>query len=427
VSLYKRCSADEPAMLKDGTRNPLRCAGSPKCDHHWWYDFRVNGRRYRATTETSNKNQAKAIEAKERSRILEGKHQIRRQPDVTFSQAAREYLDLYAIPHNKSPQRAKEAIEVLKREFGGMLLTQITPFTIEAWKAKRLAGTYRGHGQKSAPKPVQPATVNRELNVLSAILAKQVEWKKLVESPARQVPRLKVENTRTRILSEAEEDRLLAALPLQARRITQVALLTGARIGEVLGLTWDEVTATELTFRHTKNGTARSVPMTETLRQLLATVRRRGTFVFMSRPGRRRPTATRYTPNGFRHTFRRAVERAGLDGDKVTPHTLRHTVLSRMVAAGHDDFTVMSISGHRSTRMLQRYAHPQQAHRLAAMESVTRRSVTKVPENLDTNRSQGADEAALDDAESSDLLGKCGAQYWIRTSDPRRVKAVLYR
>lgn len=86
--------------------------------------------------------------------------------------------------------------------------------------------------------------------------------------------------------------------------------------------------------------------------------------------GKGKAEATRYTANGFRHTFRRAVERAGLDGAKVTPHTMRHTVLSRRVAAGHDDHTVMEISGHRSTRMLQRYTHPQRAHCVAALQSV---------------------------------------------------------
>ena len=38
-------------------------------------------------------------------------------------------------------------------------------------------------------------------------------------------------------------------------------------------------------------------------------------------------------------------------------HTLRHTALSRMIAAGYDDYTVMEISGHISTGMLARYTH----------------------------------------------------------------------
>ena len=51
------------------------------CEHHWFYDFRVNQKRYRQTTETANKQLANSIKAKERSRVLEGRHHIRRQPD----------------------------------------------------------------------------------------------------------------------------------------------------------------------------------------------------------------------------------------------------------------------------------------------------------------------------------------------------------
>jgi len=32
-------------------------------------------------------------------------------------------------------------------------------------------------------------------------------------------------------------------------------------------------------------------------------------------------------------------------------HTLRHTALSRMIAEGYDDYTVMEISGHSSTQV----------------------------------------------------------------------------
>jgi hypothetical protein len=64
-SLRKRCGP----QFEEG--HPLRCLSSPKCEHHWFYDFRVNRRRYRATTETANKQEAKKFAAKERRRILE--------------------------------------------------------------------------------------------------------------------------------------------------------------------------------------------------------------------------------------------------------------------------------------------------------------------------------------------------------------------
>jgi integrase len=44
--------------------------------------------------------------------------------------------------------------------------------------------------------------------------------------------------------------------------------------------------------------------------------------------------------------------RAGITTGDVTLHTLRHTALSRMIASGYDDYTVMEISGRSSTRML---------------------------------------------------------------------------
>ncbi|HEY3382111.1 MAG TPA: hypothetical protein VGK32_10110 [Vicinamibacterales bacterium] len=44
--------------------------------------------------------------------------------------------------------------------------------------------------------------------------------------------------------------------------------------------------------------------------------------------------------------------------------------ISRMIAEGHNDHTVMALSGHSSTRMLERYTHPTQEHKIGALESI---------------------------------------------------------
>jgi integrase len=80
-------------------------------------------------------------------------------------------------------------------------------------------------------------------------------------------------------------------------------------------------------------------------------------------------TEDRYTTNGVRHVFNRAVERAGTRTGDVTLHTLRHTALSRMIDRGYDDDTVMAISGHSSTRMLARYTHPSEERKTEALGS----------------------------------------------------------
>ena len=68
-------------------------------------------------------------------------------------------------------------------------------------------------------------------------------------------------------------------------------------------------------------------------------------------------------------TFKSALKRAQIGPGDVTLHTLRHTALSRMIDAGYDDYTVMAISGHSSTRMLARYAHPTEMRKVEALDS----------------------------------------------------------
>ena len=129
----KRCSRER--LLDDGTPNPWLCGTSPRCDHHWHYYFRVNGRRYRASTETHDKRQAEDIEARERSRILDGRHGIRRQPDITFKQFAINYLRDHAGLHKKSAKRDREILKTLNRFFASAILHEITSHRIEQFNA----------------------------------------------------------------------------------------------------------------------------------------------------------------------------------------------------------------------------------------------------------------------------------------------------
>ncbi|HEU4891467.1 MAG TPA: hypothetical protein VFT47_07940 [Vicinamibacterales bacterium] len=86
----------------------------------------MNGRRYRASTETHDKRQAENIEARERSRILDGRHGIRRQPDITFKEFATIYPRDHADLHKKSAKRDREILKTLNRFFGSTILHEIT-------------------------------------------------------------------------------------------------------------------------------------------------------------------------------------------------------------------------------------------------------------------------------------------------------------
>jgi Phage integrase family len=109
--------------------------------------------------------------------------------------------------------------------------------------------------------------------------------------------------------------------------------------------------------------------------------------------------------------------RADITTGNVTLHTLRHTALSRMIADGFDDYTVMAVSGHSSTRMLERYTHPTEERKIGALN---------LPP-LSTNCPQRSEAPEDELRELKDLLEKGGGRQEARTPDLRVANATRNR
>lgn len=80
--------------------------------------------------------------------------------------------------------------------------------------------------------------------------------------------------------------------------------------------------------------------------------------------------------------FLRSVIRAQLDPDKVTPHTMRHTAITRLVKAGVDLPTIQRISGHKTLAMVLRYTHVHGLHIDAAIDALSRPIPNAVTQEL---------------------------------------------
>ena len=92
---------------------------------------------------------------------------------------------------------------------------------------------------------------------------------------------------------------------------------------------------------------------------------RRGEYVFV------KPTSSPYTSV---RGFRSACQRAGLS--KVTPHTLRHTFASRLLASGVDPIMATKLGGWSSIKMLDCHAHADPSRMAEAVEKLVRNSST---------------------------------------------------
>jgi len=285
------------------------------------------------------------------------------QPD-TARYRLRDLLARYereVLPRKRPGTQAHQAAQLTwwTQQLGPLRLDQLTPARLTACR-ERLAETRA------------PATVNRYLAVLSHAFTVAIqEWGWLEASPLRRVRRLREPQGRIRCLDDAERQGLLVACAQSPNRlllpVVVLALSTGARKQELLGLTWREVDWRRecVLLLVTKTGERRSVPLTGRARtelQTLAKVRRLDTaLVFPRRDGR--------APLDIRHAWQQAVQQAGLEDFRF--HDLRHCCASYLAMHGASLMEIAEVLGHKTLQMVKRYAHLTEAHTAQVVARMT--------------------------------------------------------
>jgi len=204
------------------------------------------------------------------------------------------------------------------------------------------------------------------------------------------IPRNVAEGERPRSSRERQSDSVKALSPVQVRALLAaargtrnealyvVALHTGLRQGELLGLKWSDVGAGNVSVRRslkvtdrgldfgpTKNkASRRSVPLNRTAAGVLKAHRARQNeeriaartwrdtdLVFPNRVGK--PMDHN---NLYYREYKPLLRRAGLEG--FTFHALRHTFATALFSSGEHPKKVQSLLGHSSiTQTMDTYSH----------------------------------------------------------------------
>ena len=122
----------------------------------------------------------------------------------------------------------------------------------------------------------------------------------------------------------------------------------------------------------------------------------------------------------LRRDFKQAIVKAGLTPFRF--HDLRHSFASRLAMQGTNDRTLQTLMGHKSQRMILRYAHLGPTHLLNALEGLVKDSPPKIGTDTKTDTREilriGGE---LKIAES---IENTGAGNGIRTRDPRLGKTI---
>jgi integrase/recombinase XerD len=161
-------------------------------------------------------------------------------------------------------------------------------------------------------------------------------------------------------LAESEVDSLLAAAakkPGPAHAALEILYATGMRISELLALPSSALTddASVLLIRG-KGGRERIVPLSRAAREAAAAMTM-GSPASMKWlfPGRDKRHAM--TRQGFARALKTVAIDAGLDAARVSPHVLRHSFASHLLARGADLRSLQMLLGHADIASTQIYTH----------------------------------------------------------------------
>ncbi|MEM7018887.1 MAG: site-specific integrase [Pseudomonadota bacterium] len=245
-----------------------------------------------------------------------------------------------------------------RNRLGAYALANITPALITECRDELLA-----EGLKND-------TVHHYLATLSTMFTTAInDWQWLKDNPCKRIRKPKRSRGHERYLSEHEKDTLLNACQASPNphlyTAVVIALHTGARKSEILNLSWADIDfkRQRLTFRDTKNGETRSVPLKGQALEILRArtrIRRIDTdFVFPNHEGE---------PADIRKAWENARAKAELENFRF--HDLRHTAASYLAMNGASLLEIAEILGHKTLSMVKRYTHLTESHTAGVVENM---------------------------------------------------------
>lgn len=308
-----------------------------KTNGRWLVDIEpVKDKRFRKTFDT--KADCKRYEAVILSKFSNNDEWVNPNSD---KRSLVDIVDLWYQLHGhtlKDGYRRFHALIRLSNCLGNPIASRLTPAIFLLYRKQR---TNLG---------LKPKTLNNELTYIRAVFNELIALQQLnYVNPLEKVRSLKVPERELTWLNKDEISELLAAVNERAPHnhnphlhlLIEICLSTGARWSEAEGLNPSLVKNNQVTFADTKNGKARTVPISEDLANRLH--KHWNEFgPFTSAMG----------------AFRRTLDKTGIvlpEGQAT--HVLRHSFASHFVMNGGNIVTLQRILGHSSVKTTMRYAH----------------------------------------------------------------------
>lgn len=316
---------------------PRKCKGRTTW-HLQWTDPDTHKRKSRKVEPGKRIPSGYALHAKREASRLEDKlrkgentEELKR---VSWDEFVTEHVA--AIPGNVDRADAERTLR-----FFGEACSPRGPHTVTYAMVETFVAWLRERGCSTA-------TINKRLRYLRGSMNKAVKRGYITRSPMDDWIWEREEEPIPRALTAGEKVKLLAACPSeQWKAFVTVALHTGCRRGELLGLVWADIDCDNsvMVVRHTKSKRDRVQPLNtvavEALRGMLClTLKDAGPFRSMNR-------------NTTCQRFRDIVRAAGIP--RCTLHDLRRSFATDLARLGINQLVAQKLCGHASASTTARY------------------------------------------------------------------------
>lgn len=326
----------------------------PNGDEKWSVAFMYHGERVKRVIGRTSENWNRTLVAEKmaqiKANIRDGTSDLPkgRKTQLRFAELARWYLEEMEATGGKNVVRKRfQLMERLVPHLGNQIVVSMTEEHVGRY-TKALLDDGLG-----------PATINRDLATLHHVLSTAERRRKVRGKPCH-VTKLAEPEGRTITLSPADTDALLCAAAKDSNPhlwlFVQFGLATGMRSAEIVSARFEHIDwEHRRLFLPKAKGGGRLQPLTRSLVELLRAEREGRSdpagWIF--------PSATSKSGHAtnFNTPFKRAVKAAKLCTMRVTPHVMRHTAATRMVASGAPLPAVQGVTGHKTLAMLVRYTH----------------------------------------------------------------------
>ena len=308
-------------------------------------EFQFKGRRVKERLpEGTTEAKADTIEIRLKNKVLDEIHGLAADPvkDITFERFLKEYFDPYSARYSKDTfEKCVVICKAALKMFKGRTMRSIKPKDIDHFIATRQA-------LKTMHDTVRkPATVARELSIISKIFSLAVKNDILQSSPVSKVDKPKFDNEMDLVLEREHQEKFLATLPSQwVKDICIVALHTGLRQGDIMSLTRFNVNFEKRLITLIQGKTKRKVEVacSNSVMEILERRKNQSPMFASPKTGK---------AGSVRHTMQRTCDKLKIP--RISIRDLRRTFATRGVENGFDVTTIADALGHQSLRMALRY------------------------------------------------------------------------